>query len=102
MLLLDILDSTGLRKTFYVVFIFLLEKTEEDYYAGLEMLEDIIKRREIESPKMIITDRDLGLIKTIDTVFLNTAHLLCLWHINKNILSYEQHHRVFTVDSEEE
>ena len=92
MLLLDILGSTGLGKTFYVAFIFLSGETEEDYHAGLKMLGDIIKRREIESPKVIVTDQDLGLIKAVDTVFSNTANLLCLWHINKNVLSYGRQH----------
>ena len=49
--LLDIPGSTDLRKTFYIVFVFLSGETEENYYVGLEILGDIIKRREIEKLK---------------------------------------------------
>jgi transposase-like protein len=88
--LLDILGFTGFGKTFYTAFIFLLGQTEEDYPAGLKILKNIIKRREIEDHKVIVTDRDLDLMKVIKIVFPITANLLCLWHINKNVLSYEQ------------
>ncbi|XP_058732804.1 uncharacterized protein LOC131604376 [Vicia villosa] len=38
-------------------------------------------------PQVILTDRDLALMKAIETVFPKTTNLLCQFHINKNVKS---------------
>ncbi|CAG8854728.1 12562_t:CDS:2, partial [Gigaspora margarita] len=35
----------------------------------------------------IVTNRELALMRAIEKVFSNTRHILCMWHINKNILA---------------
>ncbi|XP_040996214.1 protein FAR1-RELATED SEQUENCE 4-like [Juglans microcarpa x Juglans regia] len=37
------------------------------------------------SPKAIITDQDLAMKNAIDTVFLDTRHRYCLWHIMQKL-----------------
>ncbi|KAI9912827.1 hypothetical protein PsorP6_005087 [Peronosclerospora sorghi] len=39
------------------------------------------------SPGIIVTDRDLALMNAISTVFPDAANLLCIWHIDKNVLA---------------
>jgi transposase-like protein len=100
--LLDILGSTGLGTTFYGAFMFLSSETKEDYKEALKMLSDVLKKRRIKSPGVIVTDRDKGLMKAIKHTFPATQNILCLWHINKNILAHGQQYQVFKVKTEEE
>ena len=37
--------------------------------------------------EVIVTDRELALMNAIDVVFPSSKHLLCRWHINKNVLA---------------
>ena len=37
---------------------------------------------------MMITDADIVLISVLSTVFSCTNHLLCIWHLQKNVLAY--------------
>jgi len=38
-------------------------------------------------PSVIITDRDLACMNTIEKIFPTSCHFLCKWHIRKNILA---------------
>jgi hypothetical protein len=38
-------------------------------------------------PILIITDREIVLIKALDYIFPESTHLLCIWYININILA---------------
>ncbi|XP_050379563.1 uncharacterized protein LOC126796892 [Argentina anserina] len=38
------------------------------------------------TPNVIITDRELVLMNSINKVFPHARHLLCKWHINKNVM----------------
>ncbi|CAG8768119.1 15070_t:CDS:2, partial [Funneliformis caledonium] len=40
----------------------------------------------ISRPSVIVTDRELALMNAFEIIFSDSANLLCLWHINKNIL----------------
>jgi hypothetical protein len=41
----------------------------------------------IEAPSSIVTDRDLALIKSLNTRFPDSQHILCRWHVNMNVLA---------------
>ena len=41
----------------------------------------------IPEPISVVTDRELALIKCIDTQFPGSCHLLCRWHVNMNVLA---------------
>src|SRR3954447_10747566 len=100
--LLDILGSTGLGTTFYAAFVFLPGETEEDYKEALKMLNGVLEKRGIRRPVVIVTDRDKGLMNGIEHTFPATENLLCLWHINKNVLAHGQQCQVFKAKTEEE
>ena len=37
-------------------------------------------------PSVIVSDRELALMNAIHIVFPRTMNLLCIWHIEKNVL----------------
>jgi hypothetical protein len=37
---------------------------------------------------VLVTDREIALMSTIEEVFTSSKNLLCIWHINKNILAH--------------
>jgi hypothetical protein len=41
----------------------------------------------IPAPFIFVTDRELALIKVLDYLFPDTAHILYTWHVNMNILA---------------
>jgi|SRR5579862_3119149 len=100
--LLDILRSTGLGTTFYAAFVFLSNETEEKYKEALKMLSEVLQKREISYSGVIVIDRNKGLMKAIEYTLLATKNLLCLWHINKNVLAHIQQCQVFKAKTEEE
>lgn len=81
--LLNIVGFTALNTTFYLSFVFLKGEQEDDYVWALQQL----KNKTSISPKVMITDWELALMNAIKTVFPNAQHLLCQWHIQKNILA---------------
>lgn len=76
-----------LNTTFYVVFCFLSGEKTADYSWLCLALEGLHQSLDIPNPKVIITDAENGLIAAIPLTFGSTVqHLLCLWHINKNVV----------------
>jgi MULE transposase domain len=39
-----------------------------------------------------VTDRELALMNTIDNLFPSSGYILCIWHINMNILAIYRKH----------
>ncbi|KAH1225479.1 hypothetical protein GmHk_11G032360 [Glycine max] len=69
--LLDFVGATPTGMTFSVGFAYLEEKR-------LFLRRDAL-------PGVIVTDRDLTLMNTVKTVFLECTNLLCRFHIDKNV-----------------
>lgn len=38
-------------------------------------------------PDVIVTDKEMALMKAISLVFSSATHLLCRWNINRNVLA---------------
>ena len=83
--LLSIVGRTGLNSTFYSCFAFLLKEEIEDYKWALTQVRGLFDG--ITMPEVIVTDRDPALVSAVATIFPMAQHLLCLWHIEKNILT---------------
>ena len=86
--LLVIVGHTALGTTFYVGFAFLANEREADYQWVLQALHTYLTEMSISFPTVVVTDRDLALINALATVFPLVSHLLCVWHVNKNVLAY--------------
>ena len=82
--LLNIIGTTWLGKNFYIAFVFLVKEGEEDYLWALEQLWGIFEKP--DQLKAIITNCKQVLLNSLHTVFLMSAWLLCIWHIEKNVL----------------
>ncbi|KAL2925148.1 Protein FAR1-RELATED SEQUENCE 5 [Bienertia sinuspersici] len=66
----------------------LQNKSSESYQWVLDCFENILG--ESMQLSAIVTDRDLGLTKELAQVFPHTTHLLCTWHINKDVANRVQ------------
>ncbi|KAF8016193.1 hypothetical protein BT93_H1644 [Corymbia citriodora subsp. variegata] len=60
---------------------FLLGETAESF---IWLFDAFFKSMGNKAPKTIFTGQDQAMAKAIRTVFLNTQHRLCTWHIGKN------------------
>ena len=84
--LLIISGQTALHSNFYVAFCFMAKETTSDYTWVLQQLQALYVNLELPTPTVIVTDMERGLMSAIETVLPTTNHLLCLWHINNNVL----------------
>ena len=80
--LLNIVGITATNSTFNAGFAFICNEIEAMYVWALQSFEFVTK------PSIIVTDRELALMSAIAIVFPSTKNLLCIWHVNKNILAY--------------
>ncbi|XP_012853296.1 PREDICTED: uncharacterized protein LOC105972862 [Erythranthe guttata] len=83
--LLEIVGFTCTHKTFSIAFAYLEYEKTENYVWALQSLEKILGN--CPPPNCIVTDRELSLMKAIGDVYPTSHHLLCRWHVNKNIYS---------------
>ncbi|TPX75717.1 hypothetical protein CcCBS67573_g03038 [Chytriomyces confervae] len=87
MLLLNIVGITATFETFNAGFAFnagfsfLCAETEAEYAWALKAFSAVVV------PAVIVTNRELSLMNAIKTGFPSLQNLLCIWHINKNIVA---------------
>ncbi|XP_012842287.1 PREDICTED: uncharacterized protein LOC105962517 [Erythranthe guttata] len=81
--LLEIIGVTPVGRNFTIAVAFMSREDEDTYAWTLRCLRDILPIG-IE-PEVILTDRDLGLLKALSKVFPHSHHMLCLYHINRNV-----------------
>ena len=84
--LLVIMGHTALGTSFYIAFAFLESEEEEDFVWVLEMLKALYRHLGLSDPTVVVIDRDLALMNAIARVFALAVILLCIWHINMNVL----------------
>ena len=82
-----IIGVTFLNTTYYIAFAFLSAETVDDYCWVLGAIKKLYEFLDIPDSKVIITDADLSIIHAISEEFPLASHLLCLWHINKNVIT---------------
>ncbi|XP_074265811.1 protein FAR1-RELATED SEQUENCE 5-like [Silene latifolia] len=96
--LLDVIGISSSNKFFYSCFVFLKKEKDEDYVWALEMFKEMIGPT--FQPLVIVSDRDMALKKAILVVFPQSIHLLCIWHIQKNIVAKCKSHFIKDEDWE--
>ncbi|KAK9676212.1 hypothetical protein RND81_11G061800 [Saponaria officinalis] len=96
--LLDVIGISRTNKSFYSCFVFLKKEKDEDYVWALEMFKEMIGPT--FQPLVIVSDRDMALKKAILVVFPQSIHLLCIWHIQKNIVAKCKSHFIRDEDWE--
>jgi hypothetical protein len=83
--LLNVVSVTSCNTTFFSCFAFLSQETEINYSWALRCIGRLFDG--IDPPRVIVTDRELALMNAIKVVFPQTSNLLCIWHINKNLVA---------------
>jgi len=86
MALFEIVGVTSTKITYSVVFAFLSFERENNFIWTLEMLVGLLTSK-CNMPKVIATDRDPTLMKVVAEVLPKTYHVLCYFHIEKNVKS---------------
>lgn len=82
--LLHIIGVSPSNTTFSVGFCFMQNEQEESYKWALKTFFSWLEPT-ISQPPVLCTDRDLALLATLCDDYPQYPHLLCLWHISKNI-----------------
>ncbi len=86
MLLFIISDQTTLHKNFYVVFCFMSKKKQKNYMWILQQLRSLYAKMKISNSIVLLINMKKDLSKIFRLTFSESNHLLCLWHINNNVV----------------
>jgi hypothetical protein len=86
MFLFIISDQIALHKNFYVVFCFVTKEKQNDYVWILQQLKRLYAKLKISDSTVLIIDMKKELMNVCRLIFSVSNHLLCLWHINNNVL----------------
>ena len=84
--LLEIVGVTPTNKTFCIAFVLMHKEDEPNYTWVLSCFKSLMG--ECILPRVIVTDRDLALMKACNVVFPDAKKLLYTWHIQNNIYSH--------------
>ncbi|XP_021738223.1 protein FAR1-RELATED SEQUENCE 5-like [Chenopodium quinoa] len=79
----EIIGVTPTNHNFLVAYAFMRLESEESYRWVLQCLRLLIGHH--REPLVLLTYRELGLCAALKSVFPNTRHMLCVWHINKDV-----------------
>jgi len=82
--LLEIVCVTSIGLTFSATCAFLSSERKNNFTWALGKLRGLFMMSE-GGPQVIVTDRDLSLMNVVGTMFLEYYHLLCHFHIQKNV-----------------
>jgi hypothetical protein len=93
--LLNIVGITATLSSFNAAFVFLSKECEEDFVWALRKFSLIGV-----SPAVVVTDRELALMRALQVVFPKAANVLCFWHRHKNIVARCRHLFVETENDE--
>jgi len=85
--LLDMIGVDATQRSFCIAFAFLSGETEEDYTWALERLKSLYEQCNATLPSVILTDRCLAVMNAASALFPAATTLLCIWHVNKAILT---------------
>jgi hypothetical protein len=85
--LLNICAVTGNKKTIQVGLCFLSGEKERNYAWAMAAFRELMIKHGIREPTTIVTDRELALMNTLEDLFPESPHILCIWHVNMNILA---------------
>ncbi|KAK9666016.1 hypothetical protein RND81_14G153500 [Saponaria officinalis] len=86
MALVEVVGVTPAGSSFLIACVLIPSESEEGYTWLLRKLMDILECTGA-SPSVFVTDRELGLVRALRTLFPETPHLLCRWHVNRAIES---------------
>jgi MULE transposase domain len=66
-------------------------ETEEDYVWALEQMKKCFGER-LRGQIVVVTDWELALMHGIASILPQATNILCMWHIDKNVLANLKKH----------
>ncbi|XP_074312280.1 protein FAR1-RELATED SEQUENCE 5-like [Silene latifolia] len=81
--LVEMVGVTPVGKTFVIAYALVTHESEDGYRWVLQKRKALLN--DVVQPNVIVTDCEQGLLNAIPTVFPESSHLLCLWHIYANV-----------------
>ncbi|CAN0843566.1 PKS-NRPS hybrid synthetase cheA [Linum grandiflorum] len=81
----QLIGVTPVRKNFNIGLAIVTDETTETYTWILQQLKTVLGER---VPTAFVTDKEQGLGAALLDVFPTSAHLLCVWHMKRNISGY--------------
>jgi hypothetical protein len=75
-----------LHINFYVAFCFIAKKIIENYYWILTQLRVLYMRLTFSNSTIIVIDMKKDFMLAMQMIFSSSSHLLCIWHINNNVV----------------
>ncbi|BBM97256.1 hypothetical protein Mp_1g04240 [Marchantia polymorpha subsp. ruderalis] len=79
-----VISITNFNTSFTIAVAFLKEETEPAYQWFLQQLANLNQQLR---PLTINTDREQALLNALPYTFLTSAHLHCVWHIQKSVVA---------------
>ncbi|XP_021765427.1 protein FAR1-RELATED SEQUENCE 5-like [Chenopodium quinoa] len=79
----EIVGVTPTNQNFLVGYVFMRNECTASYRWVLQRLRELIGYD--KEPSVFLSDRELGLCAALREVFPGTSHLLCRWHIDKDV-----------------
>ncbi|KAI3945317.1 hypothetical protein MKW92_043891 [Papaver armeniacum] len=86
MSLLNLVSHTSTKAPFTVALCFMQFEREDNFVWEFERLKEIYLYDNV--PTLFLTDCSQAMIKAVKRVFPFSTHLLCTWHINKDMMAY--------------
>ncbi|KAK9748866.1 hypothetical protein RND81_02G086200 [Saponaria officinalis] len=88
MALVEVVGITPVGSSFLIACVLIPYESEEGYTWLLRKMMDLLECTGV-APSCFVTDRELGLVRALRTLFSETPHLLCRWHhAKKFVLCY--------------
>ena len=87
MSLVNIVGMTSMNRSFFGGSIFIPGEKEKDYKLVFFAIRKLYDVYELSYSKIFVTDACAAEIAVIEYVFSGVNHILCIWHINCNILA---------------
>ena len=79
---------TGLNTSYYAGKCFMKDETETDYNWLMSTIKDLYKKLNISLSKVWISDDEINIEKVIASqISPHAVHMLCIWHIEQNVLN---------------
>ena len=84
--LLEVVGITSTLRTYSLMFAYLANEKSDRLIWALGTLKDFMLGKGALMPSVFVSDRDLALMNAIETCFPTARHILCIWHINQNVV----------------
>lgn len=99
----NIIGVMGMNTTIQFGLAFMPTQDEAAFFWVLQQIQTVLARYGIETPRVIVTDREQACLNALKNVFPNVPGLICKWHMNKDVLSHcrRKHPQVYNTEKKE-